>query len=84
MTVEPEDYAAQRVRDALAADGRAGEMAVRVHAVAGKVFLTGEVATPERRDAVGAVAAEVLPGYELHNETVVTPVGDDHRVEHIQ
>lgn len=84
MTEEPEDYAAQRVRDALAADGRAGEMAVRVRTVAGKVFLTGEVATPERRDAVGAVAAEVLPDYELHNETVVTMVGDHHRVEHLQ
>lgn len=84
MTEEPEDYAAQRVRDALAADGRAGEMAVRVRTVAGKVFLTGEVATPERRDAVGAVAAEVLPDYELHNETVVTMVGGHHRVEHLR
>jgi len=84
MTDQPDDYAAQHLRDALAADDRVGEMGLQVRTVAGKVFLTGEVATPERQQAVGAVAAEVLPGYEVHNETVVTLVGDQHRVERLQ
>lgn len=81
--IEPEDYAIQRLRDALATDERVAEMGVQVRAVAGKVFLTGQVATSERQAAVGAVAAEVLPDYEVHNETVVTPVGDRPRVERI-
>jgi osmotically-inducible protein OsmY len=82
--IEPEDYAIQRVRDALAADERVAEMGVQVRTVAGKVFLTGQVATPERQQAVGEVAAEVLPDYEVHNETVVTTVAGEPRVEEIR
>ena len=81
--IEPEDYAIQRLRDALVTDQRVAEMGVQVRMVAGKVFLTGQVTTPERQQAVGAVANEVLPEYEVHNETVVTVVGDQPRVEKI-
>jgi osmotically-inducible protein OsmY len=81
--IEPEDYAIQRLRDALATDQRVGEMGVQVRMVAGKVFLTGQVATAERRQAVGTVAAEVLPDYEIHNETDVIEVGDHPRVERL-
>jgi osmotically-inducible protein OsmY len=80
---EPEDYAIQRLRDALASDERIAEMGVQVRTVAGKVFLTGQVATDERRQAIGALATEVLPDYEVHNETVVTVVADQPRVEHL-
>ena len=80
---EPEDYAIQRVRDALAADERVAEMGVQVRIAAGKVFLTGQVPTAERQRAVGAVAGEVLPQYEVHNETVVTELGDTPRVERL-
>jgi len=82
--IEPEDYTVQRLRDALAADERVGEMGLQVRLAAGKVFLTGQVATEERRQAVSAVAGEVLPDYEIHNDTVVTVVGDAPRVEHIR
>ncbi len=81
--IEPDDYAIQRLRDALATDERVAEMGVQVRIAAGKVFLTGQVATPERQQAVGTVATEVLPNYEVHNETVVTVVGDQPRVERI-
>lgn len=80
---EPEDYAIQRLRDALAADERVAEMGVQVRIVAGKAFLTGQVATAERHQAVGAIAREVLPDCEVHNETVVTVVGDQPRVERL-
>ena len=80
---EPDDYAIQRLRDALATDERVAEMGVQVRMAAGKVFLTGQVATPERQQAVGTVATEVLSDYEIHNETVVTVVGDQPRVEKI-
>ena len=78
-----EDYTAQRLKEALAADERVAEMGVQVHLVAGKVFLTGQVATEARRQAVGEVAAEVLPDYEIHNDTVVTVVADQPRVEYL-
>jgi osmotically-inducible protein OsmY len=81
--IEPEDYTVQRLRDALAADDRVAEMGVQVRLVAGKVFLTGQVATEERRQAVATVAGEVLPEYEVHNDTVVTEVADHPRVERI-
>ena len=45
--IEPEDYAVQRLRDALAADERVAEMGVHVRIAAGKVFLTGQVPTEE-------------------------------------
>jgi hypothetical protein len=83
--IEPEDYARQRLRDALATDTRVAELGVQVRTVAGKVFLTGQVPTEERRRrAVGVVAAEILPEFEVHNETVVTPVADAPRVEEIR
>ncbi len=82
--IEPEDYAVQRLRDALAADERVAEMGVEVRIAAGKVFLTGQVPTEERQRAVGVVAGEVLPEYEVHNETVVTEIGDTPRVEQIR
>ena len=78
-----EEYEVQRLRDALATDERVAEMGVQVRVAAGKVFLTGQVATEERQKAVGAVAVEVLPDYELHNETVVTELGDAPRVERL-
>ena len=80
---EPEDYAIQRLRDALATDHRVAEMGVEVQVTGDKVFLTGQVATEARQQAVGAVAAEVLPDYDIHNQTSVTPVGDAPRVEKI-
>ena len=82
--IEPEDYAVERLRDALATDERVAEMGVEVRIAAGKVFLTGQVPTEERQRAVGVVAGEVLPEYEVHNETVVTEIGDTPRVEQIR
>ena len=81
--IEPDAYAIQRLRDALATDERVAEMGVQVRTAGSKVFLTGQVATPERQQAVGEIATEVLPEYEVHNETVVTVVGDQPRVEKI-
>ena len=79
-----DEYEVQRLREALATDERVAEMGVQVLVAAGgKVFLTGQVPTEERQRAVGVVAGEVLPDYEIHNETVVTELGDHPRVEHL-
>lgn len=81
--MEPDDYAVEHLRDALATDVRVAEMGLDVRIAAGKVFLTGQVSTEERRRMVGVVAGEVLPEYEVHNETVVTELGDQPRVERL-
>ena len=81
--IEPEDYAIERLRDALATDERVAEMGLQVRIAAGKVFVTGQVPTEGRRRAVGVVAGEVLPEHEVHNETVVTELGDTPRVERL-
>lgn len=84
MSPEPPGYAVQRLREALIADERVAEMGVAVRVVDGTVILSGQVPTEERRRAVGAVAGEVLAGYEIHNETVVTEVADPPGVEHLR
>jgi osmotically-inducible protein OsmY len=68
---EPPHYLVQRVREALAHDERVSELEVKVRVFGRRVFLTGPVSTQERHDAIDAVLAEVLPGYEVHNETEV-------------
>ena len=68
---EPAEYLSEHVQDALARDPRLNELGVTVTISADKAFLTGDVATDVRRDAVGAVAAELLPDHEVHNHVTV-------------
>ena len=72
---EADQYVSERARSALAADPRVGELGISVSIVGSRAFVCGDVATPERQEAVGAVVTEVLPGYEVHNDVAVTPVG---------
>jgi osmotically-inducible protein OsmY len=68
---EPDVYLAEQVRQALIVDPRANELNVQVTVSGGRVFLHGTVATPERREAIAAVAREMLPDHEIHNQTKV-------------
>ena len=68
---EPRHYIVQRVREALAHDGRTNELDLTVSVNGEKVFITGSVPTPERRDAIGVVAREVLPEHEVHNHVAL-------------
>lgn len=63
---ENAEYAGERLRARLAQDPRTAELEVRVSIVGRKVFLDGTVPTPERRDAIAAVARETLPDHEVH------------------
>jgi osmotically-inducible protein OsmY len=74
---EPKQYLIGRIHDALAHDPRAGELDVQVKVVGEKVFLSGSVATPERRDAISRVVAELLPDRDVHNELVVIACQED-------
>ncbi len=76
-----EDYLAQHVRDVLAEDPRVGELGIAVTVVGDHVYLSGEVATAERREAIAGVTAEVLPGHELHNHVGVTSLSEAEGME---
>ena len=71
MTSEPSEYLAEHVLDALAHDPRLNELGLHVTISGGKAFIDGDVATEARRDAAGAVARELLPDHELHNNVRV-------------
>jgi osmotically-inducible protein OsmY len=71
VTDEPKQYVIERVHRALAVDPRVGELNVDVTLAAGRVFLTGDVPTQERKDAISDVVGELLPDHEVCNETTV-------------
>ncbi|HEV2686081.1 MAG TPA: BON domain-containing protein [Actinomycetota bacterium] len=68
---EPRHYIVQKVREALAHDDRTNELDLIVSVNGDKVFITGTVPTPERRDSIGVVARETLPKHDVHNHVTV-------------
>ncbi len=71
MAEEPKQYVIERVHRALAEDPRANVLDVEVTLAGGRVFLTGDVATQARKDAIAEVVRELLPDHEVCNETTV-------------
>lgn len=68
MTDAHEDqYVVGKALEALAADERVGEIALHVSVTDGKLFVTGDVATLERRAAVTEVLKEKFPNLEVTN-----------------
>ncbi|HEV3475678.1 MAG TPA: BON domain-containing protein [Actinomycetota bacterium] len=72
---EPQEYLLGRIQQALATDDRTGELELDVRIAGGRIFLTGTVATAERRDAVQVVVREVAPDLEVVNELSLPPAG---------
>ena len=68
-------YLAERIRAAIVHDPRVNELGIVVALVGTRVFVTGTVPTPERRDAIASIIAEQFPGLEVHNEVTVQQVG---------
>lgn len=80
---EPDPYLCEQVRQALAHDDRVGELDLQVAIAAGKVFVTGSVATEDRRRAITVIVSGMLPAHELHNDVVVPPMYDTGEIEHL-
>jgi hypothetical protein len=72
MADEPKQYVIERVHRALAQDPRVNILDVEVTVAGGRVFLSGEVPTPTRKEAISEVVRELLPDHEVCNETTVT------------
>jgi predicted nucleotidyltransferase len=71
----PEPYLGERVRAALATDRRTSELGLGVRVCSGRLFLSGVVASEERRDAVLSVIAERWPSLEVRNDLRVQRLG---------
>jgi osmotically-inducible protein OsmY len=80
VTDDAPEYLIGRIHQALATDDRTGELELDVRLAGGRIFLTGTVATAERRGAVEEVVREVAPDVEVVNELAVAgdaPPGDE-------
>jgi len=69
------------LRERFAEDPRVNELNIETAFEEGALVLRGRVSTPERREAVAAVAAELLPGVAIANEVVVVRLAEDGRTE---
>lgn len=69
-------YLVAKLQEALAADTRVSTLDIKVVVTGGRVHLTGEVGTEERRAALDAVAASVLPGVSVRNDVTVLGLGE--------
>jgi hypothetical protein len=76
MSDQPDAYTAAHVQEALARDGRVGELGIGVEISDGLVTVQGIVPTEERRAAIEQVVGELLPEHEIRNRVVVEPIRD--------
>ena len=76
MTEKRPDYLPEHIRETLIHDPRVAEQDQRVEVKEHRVMLGGNVATPQLRQTITEVASELLPGYEIVNETTVVPAAE--------
>ena len=67
----PDLYAMEHIHQALASDPRVNEPELRVNVVAGRVVITGDVPTEERKRAIPAVVRELYPEAVVDDQTSV-------------
>ncbi|HET9847062.1 MAG TPA: BON domain-containing protein [Candidatus Dormibacteraeota bacterium] len=75
MTERP-DYLPERIRDKLIHDPRVAEQDLKVDIREHRVMLAGHVSTPEIRERITEVAQEMLPDYQIVNETTVVSAAE--------
>jgi hypothetical protein len=76
MSEQTNAYTAAHVQEALARDGRVGELGIAVDISDGMIVVQGVVPTEERRAAIEEVISEMLPEHEIRNRIVVEPIRD--------
>ncbi|TMD68398.1 MAG: BON domain-containing protein [Chloroflexi bacterium] len=76
MTEKRPDYLPEHIREKLIHDPRVAEQDLKVEVTEHRVMLGGNVATPELRRTITEVASELLPGYEIVNETTVVSAAE--------
>jgi len=71
MSTDETQYVAAHVQEALARDQRVNEPELGVTVVKGRVVVSGQVPSEERREAVTDVVRECCPDLEVENRTTV-------------
>ena len=74
---EPTPYQAEHIREALLRDPAVGELDVHVAIEGDRVIVTGNVSTQDRRDAIDAKLAELLPDRDVRNEVSVSTFSEE-------
>ena len=69
---QPEAYVTEHIRDALAHDPRVSQPGISVTMAGGKILLSGEVPTAERKSAATEVAEPLAEGRAVHNALTVS------------
>ena len=77
-------YVVARLKEDLAFAEGVGLQDVKVLVSHGCIHLIGEVPTAQRRSAIDAVAASVVPGMPVRNEVRVLSLGSDPEPESIE
>ena len=77
------EYTEAHVAEALATDPRVSALGIEVSIRAREVFLSGDVASTERKAAVTEVVGEMLPGYRIHNDTSTPDFPPGVETEHL-
>jgi hypothetical protein len=70
------DYLPEAIREKLIHDPRVSEQDLRVEVKAHRVMLGGNVASPQLKQRITEVAKELLPDYEVLNETTVVSAAE--------
>jgi osmotically-inducible protein OsmY len=68
---EPDPYLAEHLKEVLTRDPRVSGLGIDVLVTAEAVVLTGELSSPEQRDAVETVIRDLMPAHHIRNETTV-------------
>jgi osmotically-inducible protein OsmY len=74
-------YLVGKLQEALATDARVGAQDIKINIAHGRVHLTGQVPTEERRDAVQRITEEVAPGLDVRNEITVLELSESVKSE---
>ncbi|HEV2778913.1 MAG TPA: BON domain-containing protein [Actinophytocola sp.] len=72
----PAQYVAARLRRMLAEDPRTAEQGVRVTVRGQQVMVSGDVASPERREQLEVVLREAVPDMVVHNDVRIVRAGE--------
>ena len=78
---QDERHMIAHLRERMAEDPRVAELNIEAAFENDALVLRGRVSTPERREAVAAVAAELLPGKRIVNEVAAVRLAEDGRSE---
>lgn len=67
-------YLVGRIQDALANDPRVNKLDVKITVRQGRVHLTGQTSSEERRQSITLVVKEVAPDMEVRNEMTLIEI----------